>query len=83
VRIAALVLFFAILGLSLHSHALAESPRIAAECGCVHGTRTAALIVEGADWAPLMQAAAYEVALPQVHSNNLVTFLAIRGPPLL
>ena len=83
VRIAALLLFFAFFGLPFHSHALTESPRIAKECSCVHGTRTvAALFAEGADWAPLIQVTRYAVTLPQVHSNNLVTFRAIRGPPL-
>jgi hypothetical protein len=82
-RIAALVLFFAFFGLPFHSHALAESPRIAKECSCVHGTRTGvALIVENADWTPLTQVSIYELPLPQVASRTLVHFLAIRAPPL-
>jgi hypothetical protein len=82
-RIAALLLFFAFLGLPFHSHAIFEAPRIAKECSCVHGTRTdAALIVEGAVWAPLIQVAACAISLPQICSHTLISFLAIRAPPL-
>jgi hypothetical protein len=83
-RIAALLLFFAVFGLSLHSHALTESPRITKECSCLHGTRVGAtLIVEGAE-APLhFQGTVCNISLPQVCSHTLLSFLAIRAPPLV
>ena len=83
-RVVGFLILFAFLSLPFHSHALTESPRIAKECSCIQGTRTsAALIVEGADWAPLTEVGAFEISSPRVRSYAHAGSLSIRAPPLL
>lgn len=82
-RIVGILLLFAVFSLPLHSHALAETPRIAKECSCVHGTRTeAGLVVAALDWTPLTQVGFYEIVQPQICSHSIVTCYSIRAPPL-
>jgi hypothetical protein len=82
-RVVGLLLLFAVFGLPLHSHALTETPRIAKECSCIHGTRTeAGLVAAVADWAPLPQAAFIEIVQSQIFSHSVVSFFSIRAPPI-
>lgn len=82
-RIVGLLLLFAMFGLPLHSHAFTETPRIAKECSCIHGTRTeTAPAVSSADGAPLTQATFLVIIQPQTCSHFIVTCYSIRAPPL-
>ena len=82
-RIVGILLIFAVFGLPLHSHALTETPRIAKECSCIHGTRTEAGIVAASTaWRPLAQLGHCEICEPQLHSYGVVSFFSIRAPPI-
>jgi hypothetical protein len=82
-RVVGLLLLFAVFGLPLHSHALTETPRIAKECSCMHGTRTeSGLVAASADWAPVLQATFFEIVQSQIFSHSIVSFFSIRAPPI-
>jgi hypothetical protein len=82
-RIVGLLLLFAMFGLPLHSHAVMETPRIAKECSCIHGTRIETLpAVVSTDWTPVTQASFLEIIQPQTRSHLVVTCYTIRAPPL-
>jgi hypothetical protein len=82
-RIVGLLLLFAVFGLPLHSHALTDSPRIAKECSCLHGTRTeASAAVAPTAVPPLTHASRLEFVQPQIFSHFIVSFFSIRAPPI-
>ena len=81
-RLVGVCLFLAMVFLPLHTHALAENPKVTKECSCLHGTRTeVGLVPVALHWTPPINFILCELFDPQVVSHVVSAFQAIRAPP--
>jgi hypothetical protein len=78
-----ILLFVAVFSLPLHFHAAsAVTSQITKECNCVHGTRTQiGLTAVATQCAPALQFNPQDSLQPQVISQIVSGFQAIRAPP--